>query len=152
FSAERPGRQTCPVCGKPLVVPEPLPAGGEAPVAAPPGGRGGTPWERRQELGFWRAWGQTVQQALLEPAKLLESARLDRGAAQLGFAIFTISVFSLLAQLESVLLQGQREQFRRMMGGFSSTPQASRMLQWMLETQDLSNSPGWVATIALITP
>jgi hypothetical protein len=152
FSAERPGRQSCPVCGKPLVVPELPPAAGAAPLAPAPAERPGTPWERRQELGFWKAWGQTIQQALLEPAKLFESARLDRASAQLGFAIFTISLFWILAQLEGVLLRGQREQMRRILGGLSSTPQASRVVQRMLEVHEQANSPGWVLALALITP
>src|SRR2546426_5702839 len=106
FSTEGPGRQICPVCGKPLVVPVPAAAGApDAGTAAQPPG---TPWERREELGLWKAWGQTMQQALLDPAGLFASARLDRGAAQLGFAVFTISLFWAAGQtIEGILLRGQ---------------------------------------------
>src|SRR5205823_9571322 len=100
FSTDRTGRQDCPVCGKPLVVPE-QPSGAPAPQAEivsekqPPGG---TPWENRAQLSLVAAWAQTVQQALFEPATLFASARLDRGAAQLGFAVLTGSVFSAVGQ------------------------------------------------------
>src|SRR5437868_9135247 len=83
FSTDRPGRQDCPICGRPLIVPEaaaPVPAQDAAEAGEPIG----TPWERRAELGFWTGWLQTLQQALLEPGKLFASARLDRGASQLG--------------------------------------------------------------------
>src|SRR5207245_8423342 len=79
FSTDRSGRQDCPVCGKPLVVPE-QPAGTAAPpppTEAPPAEAVGTPWERRRQLGFIPAWAQTVQQALFEPGRLLGSAQLD---------------------------------------------------------------------------
>jgi len=127
------------------------PAAGGAPDAPLPEARG-TPWERRKELGFWTAWAQTMQQALLEPAKLFESARLDRGASQLGFAVLTISLFWIVAQAEGLLLRGQRDQIRRLLGELARSPQASRMLQRMLDAQAQTSSPGWVVTFALITP
>src|SRR5437016_1097437 len=102
FSTDRAGRQDCPVCGKPLVVPE-QPAGTAAPPppsGEPPQAEGaGTPWERRRELGFIPAWAQTLQQALFEPGRLFSSAQLDRGSAQLGFAVLTASVFWSIGQL-----------------------------------------------------
>src|SRR5207253_9621081 len=67
FSTDRSGRQECPACGKPLVVPEQA-AAPSAPGEVGPGE--GTPWERRAELGTLRAWSQTMQMALLEPGKL----------------------------------------------------------------------------------
>lgn len=151
FSAERAGRQPCPVCGKPLVVPELAVEAMPAPDA-PAADRPGTPWERRGEIGLWTAWAQTVQQALLEPVKLFESARLDRGGAQLGFALGTTSLFWIVAQIEGVLLRGQNEQLRRLVAELSSTPEATRMLQRMLDAQARMNAPGWVVAIALITP
>src|SRR5205823_8208736 len=56
FSTDRPGRQDCPVCRKPLVVPEASAASataGNGDAAPEPAG---TPWERRAELGFFTAW------------------------------------------------------------------------------------------------
>ena len=111
FSTERAGRQDCPICGKPLIVPEPATA---APTAEVLPESAGTPWERRADLGFVRAWMQTLQQALLEPGKLFAAARLDRGFAQLGFAVLTTTVFWGAGQvLERALLGGQRDQMRR---------------------------------------
>jgi len=152
FSTERAGRQNCPVCGKPLVVPEQTGAPPAAPQGeAPDADESGTPWERREELGLVAAWVQTVQQALFEPGRLFRSARLDRGAAQLGFALLTSSIFWALGQLlERLLLAGQREQMRRLiesMSGAQLPPVARRLL----ETQTLS-SPGAVLAFTLLTP
>jgi len=151
FSTDRPGRQDCPVCGKPLVVPEPpavQPTTGDlAPEPA------GTPWERRAELGFFTAWMQTLQQALLEPGKLFASARLDRGAAQLGFAVLNTSVFWALGQLlERPLLMGQRDQLRRILEGMSGNPDVAPVVQRLLEAQLQASSPSWVVALALLTP
>ena len=115
FSTDRSGRQECPACGKPLIVPGPAaPAPGSitappqpaentapSPGSPPPEFAAGTPWERRAELGFFEAWKQTTLQALFEPGKLFAAARLDRGPAQLGYAVFTASVFWALGQLLS---------------------------------------------------
>ena len=153
FSTERTGRQDCPVCGKPLVVPEqPLAA-----PAVPPGPADaeppGTPWERRKELGLVSAWVQTIQQALLEPGKLFSSARLDQGPAQLRFAVLTASVFSVLGQmLEHLLLSGQREQMRRLMASISDNPNLSPLLKWMISSQNQATSTGMVVVLALFAP
>jgi Yip1-like protein len=113
----------------------------------------GTPWERRAELGFWTGWAQTVQQGLLEPGKLFESVRLDKGASQLGFAVFTTSLFWTIGQVvEGLLLRGQREQLRRMLGTLSRNPDVAPMLQRMLEAQMQTSSAGWVIALALLTP
>src|SRR5262245_48583544 len=114
FSTDRAGRQDCPVCGKPLTVPEqaaPASEGAPPPSAEAPAGPPGTPWERREELGFASAWAQTVQQALFEPGKLFASARLDRGAAQLGFAVLTSSVFAAIGQALGLMVRGQSQAF-----------------------------------------
>ena len=153
FSTDRPGRQDCPVCGKPLVVPEPPvapPAAGIDDLALEPSG---TPWERRAELGFFTAWMQTLQQALLEPAKLFASARRDKGAAQLGFAVLNTSVFWALGQiLERPLLIGQRDQLRRVLEGMSGNPDVAPMVERLLKAQLLASSPSWVVALALLTP
>jgi hypothetical protein len=153
FSTARTGHQQCPVCGKPLLVPEQP----SAVLAVPPGPAdaepAGTPWERRKELGLVSAWLQTIQQALLEPGKLFSSARLDRGAAQLGFAVLTASVFSILEQLlEHLLFSGQREQLRRFMASFSDNPNISPLLKWMISSQNQPSSTGMVVVIALFAP
>jgi len=105
FSTERPGRQDCPVCGKPLVVPDVPAVEASAPGdAAGPGVPGhppptGTPWERRSELGFVKAWASTVAQALFEPSRLFTAVRIENGAAHVGFAVLTGSAFWILNQV-----------------------------------------------------
>ncbi len=104
FSTERTGPQDCPSCGKPLIVPE---APGVAPAGAQPflqpGAESsveqGTPWERRAELGAWRAYWETVVAAVFEPGQLFRSARLDRGAAQTGFAVLTVGAAWFVGQM-----------------------------------------------------
>jgi hypothetical protein len=150
FSTERTGRQICPVCGKPLVVPEPQAGPPVAELVPEPPG---TPWERRSQLGFWAGWAQTVQQALLEPARLFASARLDKGGAQLGFAIFTSSAFWAIGQiLERLLLRGGTERMRELLGALSQNPDVAPMLQRMLEVQSQASSPAAVLALAALTP
>src|SRR5438093_5506911 len=60
FSTEGTGLQDCPVCGKPLLVPESPVSVSTGPqsslqAGADPSVEQGTPWERRAELGPWRA-------------------------------------------------------------------------------------------------
>jgi hypothetical protein len=129
FPAERTGAQDCPICGKPLVVPEvaqAAPGEQEAPR--------GTPWERRDELGVWVGWSRTLTQALFEPSRLFASARLDRGGAQVGFAVLTGTVFWIVGQLiERALQAATREQTRRMLEQLRSRlgldPQAWSMVE-----------------------
>ena len=148
FSTDHPGRQNCPVCGKPLVVPEQA-----APQAEVLGGAEaqpqGTPWERRDELGFVAAWWQTVQQALFEPQKLFASARLDRGAAQLGFAVLTATVFGAVGQLLGLAVQARSQAFWDRMVGQMEMPDAFRQL---LHQSQRYSSPGMVLLGLLLFP
>lgn len=150
FRAVRTGRQDCPVCGKPLVVPEGLPSapvqqeGGPAstaglpPIDGPPASPEGTPWERRAQLGVWKGWTQTVSQALLAPTKLYASARLDRGSAQLGFAVATGSLFWVAGQaLDHLVFSRQRAQvlelWREQVPGTGSLPpRVGRLVEFMI--------------------
>lgn len=151
FHTARTGRQDCPVCGKPLVVPE-APKnlieqqGGTAsapaltPIEEPAPRPAGTPWERRDELGLWAAWTKTVSQALLEPGKLYSSARIDRGPAQLGFAVATGSVFLALGQiLDHLLFARQREQIQLWMQQLSGSPSYPPWLQKIVESSSKSS-------------
>ncbi len=146
FSTDRSGRQDCPVCGKPLVVPE-QPAGAAAGEAASE--RPGTPWERRVEVGFIRAWAQTVQLALFEPVKLFRMARLDRGAAQLGFAVLTGCVFWALGDLLGRALSAPSERFLEQMIDRYEVPPSFRS---MLESQRQLKSPGWTLVSWVMSP
>jgi hypothetical protein len=146
FPAERTGAQDCPVCGKPLVVPEVAQAATEA--VAPPSG---TPWERRDELGWWAAWRQTLAEALFEPSKLFAAVRLDRGAAQVGFAVLTGSVFWIVGDvIERALLAGRMEQMRRMLESLKSRAEIPPQLWAMLETRRAS--PALFAAGLLFVP
>jgi hypothetical protein len=149
FSTERSGRQECPICGKPLVVPEQA-AAPTTPEAAP---EEGTPWERRGQLGLWRAWTQTLNLALLEPGKLFASARLDHTSDHLSFAVLTTSVFWAIGQiLERAMLGGERDQMRRLLGSLSDNPDLSAALQKMIDRQMLVSSWPVVIGLALLTP
>src|SRR5207253_5875210 len=128
---DRPGRQDCPVCGKPLVVPDTRPGGPSVPQQGPgpevggPAVPPGTPWERRSELGIVKAWGSTVAQCLFEPSRLFGATRIERSGAQVGFAILTGSVFALTGQLlEHFLLSPQRDQIRSMLASAGGLPPA----------------------------
>jgi len=105
FSTDRSGRQICPVCGKPLVVPDLQPgqtAGPQQALGPDVAGRPappGTPWERRSELGFIKAWASTVAQALFEPSRLFAAVRIERTAGHVGFALLTASTFWIVNQL-----------------------------------------------------
>ena len=153
FSTERSGRQDCPVCGRPLIVPEPAAPAPEAPQAEIVVDAGGTPWERREDLGPLKAWGATVQQALLEPGRLFASARLDRPGAQLGFAVLTVSVFSAIGQiLQALLLHGQQDALRRTVGSLASNPDVSPMLKRLLQMQEQTAGAGTTILLAALTP
>lgn len=153
FSAERAGRQQCPVCGKPLIVPELPAAPPEAPRAELLPEAAGTPWERLGELGFWTGWARTVREALLEPGRLFASARLDKGWQQLGFALFTTSAFWMVGQiLEALLLRGQGDALRRLLPALADNPVVGSALQRLNELQARANTPGAIALLIVLTP
>lgn len=155
FSTDRSGRQVCPICGKPLVVPEAPssarpPSEGTPPQAAPDAQRPGTPWERRDELGTFAAWVQTMQLALFEPAKLFASARLDKNRAQLGFALLTGSIFWAAGQLIDRFLVGDR--LKPLMDQFLAGRELAPWVRSWLETSARINTPATTFVLALFTP
>ena len=143
FSTERAGRQDCPVCGKPLVVPE---APGALPQAELVNDASGTPWENRAGIGWLSAWGQTLQQTMFDPGRLFRSARLDRGGAQLGFAVLTASVFAAIGQLFDQLLRA------RMQGFYDRLAQNLNVPADVLETTRQLSSPAWFVGLLLLLP
>ena len=155
FSTDRSGRQDCPVCGKPLVVPEayappPNAPGDVEPPPAPAPSQQGTPWERRDELGFTAAWWQTVQQALFEPGKLFAAARLDRGRQQLEF-VLTLSVFWIVGQLLQLLFPSRPDQLLPLFEKFMSADQLATVRQ-MLDRNAQLSGPGTVILLSLLSP
>jgi len=127
FSTDHPGRQNCPVCGKPLVVPDLRTgeAGGPNETTGPDvSGRpaaSGTPWERRSELGLVKAWASTVGQALFEPSRLFSAVRMERTGAHVGFALVTASAFWIVNQLIGRAAVSP-ERLRRMLGSAQLPP------------------------------
>lgn len=164
FSTDRSGRQDCPHCGKPLVVPEPPPAApppgpapsAPGPAAAPPPpepqGPEGTPWERRQPGQAFAAWRETMVQALFEPGRLYAQARLDRPRDQLSFALWTGSVFWMLGQLiERFVFSPQQEQMRKLMEGMLGNRPLQPWMRRLIESAN-QNSPTMTLFAALLAP
>lgn len=136
FSTEKSGQQTCPACGKPLIVPEQpvlaasLPPVGNSPgLGDPPSGNApppGTPWESRPMS--LQSWWATMTLALFEPDTLYAQARLDKRREQTIFAVATFSVFSISGNLlEAVIMRPQQE-------------------RWLAQVKELAGDrlPGWV--------
>jgi len=115
-------------------------------------GAQGTPWERREQLGTFEAWKQTTVQALFEPAKLFSAARLDKGSAQLGYAVLTGSVFWAIGQLlDRILLSGQRDQMQKLLEQVQGDHPVPPWVRSMMDSQN-TNSPGATIAVALATP
>lgn len=90
-----------------------------------------------------------MAQALFEPSRLFASARVDRSAAHVGFAVLTASAFAVVGQIiEHLLLEPRREQIRRMLGETAELPP---FLARYLELSQKSG-PGVLVGIALFTP
>lgn len=155
FSTDRTGVQECPRCGKPLAVPEPAsvasPSGAttEGSGAVPPLHKAGTPWERRQELGAWAAWRDTLVEALFEPGKLFDAARTDRGAAQAAFAVLTISVSAIIGQMINRFLLGPWRQ--RALDSLRAQGVVNPFLEKLFESAT-SRSPATLILVVLLTP
>jgi hypothetical protein len=152
FETERTGPQDCPSCGKPLVVPDtavPPTTQTTFPQAEGAAPEPGTPWERRAELGFWRGWWETVVQVLFEPGRLFRSARLDRGAAQTGFAVLTVGVPWFIGQmLDRFLVRPWTQHLIEKLGG--AGPFAPLLQKIAAAGND--NSPRATLLVAMLTP
>jgi hypothetical protein len=129
FSTDRTGRQECPSCHKPLLVPEApaatpaappaafpeagLPPGGEPPPPEPPAG---TPWERRGEGAWLTAWRETLVMAFFEPGRLFSLVRVGDRRSQTWFAVLTgtlsFVVSALLGRLLSALTHSQEQSLK----------------------------------------
>jgi hypothetical protein len=147
--------QECPLCKQPLAVPEPataVPAPGgptDEGGAAPADIATGTPWERRQELGAFRAWRDTIAEALFEPAKLFGEARIDRGSSQAAFAVLTISAFSIVGQMLNRFLLGAWRQ--RALDSLREQGVVSPLFDKFFEAST-GHSAGTVIVVVLLTP
>ena len=149
FSTERTGPQDCPACGKPLVVPESAEIRSATEVPVPSDAGLGTPWERRHEIGTWRALRETLVLALFEPGRLFRAARLDRGAAQAGFVVLAVSVPWFVGQMLDRFLVGPRMQ--RTIDQLGASGPFAPLLQ-KLAAAGKENSPRTALVVALLTP
>ncbi len=119
FRVDDFGPQRCPGCGVEVVVREPvltaessaLPAGD--PAAQAPGEsapEGLIPWERRRELGFFRALGQTLKRSLFEPEQFFRSMRYDRADGALLYFSLVVAVPQVLGLVLGRLLSASLAQ------------------------------------------
>jgi hypothetical protein len=133
------------------VVPE-VPAPAQATESGQSETLPGTPWERRDELGFWTGWARTLQQALFEPGALFAAARFDKGTSQLGFAILTTSIFWTIGQLlEALLLRGMRDRFREFLTAMPSNPDVQRLIDAQLQPSSAVGMLGLVLLTPVVT-
>ena len=150
FETQRTGPQDCPVCGKPLVVPEPAAAQTSVPADEPTGAAApGPPWERRNGIGAWRAFRETFVLALFEPGRLFRTARLDRGSAQAGFAVVAVSVPWFLGQMLDRFLVGPRMQ--HVLERLGASGPFAPFLQ-KVASAGTENPPRTAVIVALLTP
>jgi len=82
-----PMESRCPECGEPVV------------QSLGPDARPGTCWQKRQEVGWWRAWWQSHKEALIRPKQFgrqiqLQSHQTDH---RLFLIIHLVSVFFIWA-------------------------------------------------------
>ena len=178
FSTDRTGRQECPSCGKPLVVPEQPPAApkvpaaapgsaapgseaGPTPAAPPPGFVGapvpepiGTPWERRGDgpgqIPPLKAWADTLMLALFEPAKLFSMVRIEDHWSHLKFALWTGAVFSIIGQVLGHVLAGPlNEQMQKQLALLPKQP-PPWVMDWIKWSSD--NSLPLMLGVATLAP
>lgn len=178
FSTDRTGRQECPSCGKPLVVPEQPPAAPKVPAAAPgsaaPGPEAGptpaapppgfadppvpepvgTPWERRGDgpgqIPPLKAWADTLMLALFEPAKLFSMIRIEDHWSHLKFALWTGAVFSVIGQVLGHVLSGPlNEQMQKQLALLPKQP-PPWMMDWIKWSSD--NSLPLMLGVAALAP
>jgi hypothetical protein len=108
-----PPERFCPSCGADLELQAPPTIPGEAPPSsgwAPgPGARAGTPWERRDEIGFASALVETTQRVLTSPGEFFRGMPVTGGigaplvyALIIGYAGLVISAIYDFV-LESVM-------------------------------------------------
>lgn len=128
FSTDRSGALPCPHCGAQLQVPEqvdalhmdalrmdgvgPGPGEGEAgrePAAGlspPVGARGPTPWERRRELGWARAWWETWRESVLRPGAFWPRVQPEAPWAEALMYGWLVALTAALLGLPFLFLNG----------------------------------------------
>ncbi|MFL5309357.1 MAG: hypothetical protein ACJ79H_02775, partial [Myxococcales bacterium] len=100
-------------------------------------------------MGLARGWWETLVQVLFEPGRLFRSARLDRGAAQTGFAVVTVSCAWFVGQmLHRFLVRPWTQHLIDKLGG--AGPFAPLLQKIAAAGND--NSPRATLLIALLTP
>lgn len=114
FLAERYGLQRCPSCSADVLVPDPdapaqvayappqMTAPPPLPAVASDVDDDATPWERRDELGFWRALGHTLQGALFDPQRFFARIGYQRTDGALSFFLLTTVLPALIGNLLTI--------------------------------------------------
>jgi hypothetical protein len=96
-----------------------------------------------------RAWRDTIVEALFEPAKLFGEARIDRGSSQAGFAVLTVSVFSIVGQMVNRFLLGPWRE--RALDKLRQQGVVSPLVEKLFEAT-AGRSAGTVIAVVLLTP
>jgi len=69
------------------------------------GDRGSSPWEMRDQLGFWRAMGQTFKAVLFSPEKMFKTLTYNGGMKEpLAFGLLTGSIGSMFGFFWQLIL------------------------------------------------
>ncbi len=99
----------------------------------PPGGREDTPWERRKELGFFNALGETWRRTMFSPHAFWSSVKPNGDWLDALLYAWLIAAITLLLQLPFQALKA--EQSKRMFEWFAAMkdlpPEVSRSFETM---------------------
>jgi hypothetical protein len=125
------GDRFCPYCGAvvPTSSPGPPPPAPPPALESPPGPSGGTPWERRAEIGAGTALVETTKEVLLAPTAFFQAMPVSGGiGAPLGYAV-------ILGYLGVVAQAVYQAVFRVAMGTalsrFETRGELGQVLPWL---------------------
>jgi len=101
------GRQRCPKCRAEIVVDDPRPGAANpytppsapAAPAAQPVASEPTQWERRAELGLWKALGLTISAVLAHPVQFFERLRYDNDDGATLYYVIVAVVPAIVAEV-----------------------------------------------------
>ena len=110
----QPPERFCPNCGADLGLPAdvtpyaPPPASGYVPPGSAPGGYGsapggGTPWDRRAQIGFLNALIETTKEVLMQPAAFFRGMAVTGG---IGGPLLYAIIVGLVGLIASAIYSG----------------------------------------------
>jgi hypothetical protein len=150
FDPERAGIQFCPNCGGQLEVteasvgtgaPGPEPGGPTPGALAGPTGPSGPPWERRRELGFFKAFFETVKQSLISPQVFWSSVPADGPMSDSLFYAWLITALAAVLRLPSSW--ASRDQFLQLLARIQTQPNVPPEMQEVFTRVASTISQGW---------